>query len=645
MASSAPPFATAASDLPAALQPWHWLHLPLHQRVVTQLAATDDGRPEWRLFYGREEIAFDEPELFEFARSLGQQACFRAGDAVHWGQPGGWDRVCGLLQQLVDSGILRRIDGPQAVPQERVLGDAAQRPSPLPPAPSARPRSWHECPGLMQELTGQPLDIGHLELVVPIFRVAHMAVDAEGRQVGEANAFPAALRIDVATRWRTCIYAGSRFQDDKPMNVSALKSMRAHWPAMMAMLLQMRQAYLRRCPDAAAGWTVGHVERFATAVLALPAWQLMRREGRVGHGELDPVLSSMFRVTDGLRMTMHDMLFVPFGEPTRKPATPITAAEVHAYAERAFSLHSEHGVCAGPRAMIDEFLAVVIDGQAPRAGLPAVLPAALQQALADIEPAIDYALRGLQAYAAVFSLWPISMRCWEALHTLSQAWAAAEPAGAAPALRDWLAPIAERLRSETHLATEAWRADREHVYDDMHAACARALGDVPPPPLAQLLAPRALPATHPAMQALQAATLRHFGTATSAAGVRLRQQWLATLGHYCVQAQAVVRCALQAQARINALLGRAAPATRFTAADVDLYVQLEGHRSVPFLLHELQRVLGLAIVIDAQDIRITSIPATAAPAVARPEPGPPGTGAPEFARHGASEPACSLHVI
>ena len=258
----------------------------------------------------------------------------------------------------------------------------------------------------MSELFGRPLDIGWLELVVPIFRVAHMAMDADGRQVGEANAFPPMLRVDVPTRWRTCIYPGSRHLHDKPMNVSALKAMRAHWGPMMAMLLRVRATYLRRCPDALAGWTVGHLERLSTAVLTLPAWQLMRRDGRVANGALHPVLSSMFRVTDGLRMTMHHMLFIPFGEPTRHPDTPMTAAEVHAYAERAFSFISDHGVCAGPKAMVDEFLAVLVDGATPRDGLPAVLDPALEAATADIEPAIDYAMLGLQAYAAVFSLWP-----------------------------------------------------------------------------------------------------------------------------------------------------------------------------------------------------------------------------------------------
>jgi hypothetical protein len=46
-------------------------------------------------------------------------------------------------------------------------------------------------------------------------------------------------------------------------------------------------------------------------------------------------------------------------EPTRKPDTPMSSAEVNACAERAFSLHCEHGVRAGPKVMIDEFLLVL----------------------------------------------------------------------------------------------------------------------------------------------------------------------------------------------------------------------------------------------------------------------------------------------
>lgn len=594
--------------MPAAqgLQPGDVLHLPQHQRMFTQWATGEQGQRELRLFFRDKEISFDEPELFTFAETLACQSRFTAGEALRWGQPGDWRRVQGLLQQLIDEGVLHHATDSEF--DERILGDAGLRPSPLAPAQTDRARSWHECPGLMAELTGRPLDIGHLELVVPIFRVAHMAVDAEGRQVGESNAFPAVLRLDVPTKWRTCIYAGSRFQDDKPMNVSALKAMRAHWGPMMALLLRVREAYLRRCPEARQGWTVGHLERLSTAVLALPAYQLMRRDNRVANGELHPVLSSMFRVTDGLRMTMHHMLFIPFGEPTRHPDTPMTAAEVHDYAERAFSLHSEHGVCAGPKVMIDEFLSVIIDGRLPRDGLPEVLAPELQSAVADIEPAISYAMLGLQAYAAVFSYWPMAMRSYEQLYALAQAWALDEPSAPVQALLTWLQPIITRLRSATHLATEAWRLDRERVYGDMDAQAERVLsGMLPARPLSERLTPRPLAANAPAVQALRAALAQRFGPASSAVQQRHRDDWLNGLMHHFLHAQAVVRVAGEAQTEINRLLGRTAPSQPFGVADIDIYVQLVGllDGRVPFLLDELAQVHGLQVDIDRHGVSIT----------------------------------------
>jgi hypothetical protein len=591
------------------VQPGDVLVLPQHQRMVVQQGFDAEGRAELQLFYGDKEVCFDEPELFTFARTLTRQPRFRAADVLAWGQPGPWSRMALLLQDLLDAGVLRRAeDAGAAEAEHRLVGEAGNQPSPLAPALTERARSWHELPGLMAELTGRPLDIGHLELVVPIFRVAHMAVDAEGRQVGESNAFPAVLRLDVPTRWRTCIYSGSRYQDAKPMNVSALKSMRAHWAPMMAMLLKVRAAYLARCPDARAGWTVGHLERLSTAVLALPALQLMRRENRVGHAALHPVLSSMFRVTDGLRMTMHHMLFIPFGEPTRKPDTPMTGPEVHAYAERAFSLHSEHGVCAGPQAMIDEFLAVLVGGELPRDGLPATLEPELEGAIADIEPAIDYAMLGLQAYAAVFSFWPMTMRCYEQLHAIATGWARDEPTPAVLGAQQWLAPIVQRLRTSTHLATEAWRADREFVYGDMYAQAERTrTGQWPAQPLQTLLAPRPTMASEPAAQALLAAIHRHFGPPASAAQHEHRVQWLSCLLQMAGQAHAVVRTACAVQAQTNRLLGRSTPAHRFTVADIDIYVQLVGMTDgrVPFLPAELERVFGFELDIDADGVRIT----------------------------------------
>ena len=226
----------------------------------------------------------------------------------------------------------------------------------------AAARSWVDAESLMLELTGTALDINYLEVVVPVFRTGHLFVDRDGRQVGEANVFPMTARIEVQTDWRGCPYAGNRYQTEKPMNVTALRAMRQHWRPMMAMLMQIREAYLSRFPDARAGWTVGHVERLSTAVLALPSYLMLRGDAGVANGNLHPALSNLFRVTDGLRMVMHQMLFLPVMETMRAPDAPVSAAEVLAYADRNYSFHSDHGVCAGPRFMIEDFLGVILDG-------------------------------------------------------------------------------------------------------------------------------------------------------------------------------------------------------------------------------------------------------------------------------------------
>ncbi len=202
------------------------------------------------------------------------------------------------------------------------------------------------------------------------------------------------------------------------MNVTALKSMGKHWTQMMVALLRIRDAYLCRFPQAQHGWTVGDLELLSTLVLTVPTYLLMRTQQRVENGHLHPVLSSMYRVTDGVRMIIHHMLFTPTYEPTLPPDAPMTSAEIYAYAERNRVFHSDHGVCAGPRAMIEEFLHVLVDGKPVEGAESVVLDAPVHAALEDLNPAFDYCLYGLQAYAVVFSLWPTMSRTYERLLAL-----------------------------------------------------------------------------------------------------------------------------------------------------------------------------------------------------------------------------------
>ncbi len=590
----------------AMVAPHDVLDFPLHRRVVTHVSTdAGTGARELHLFHGEQEISFDEESLFAFGETLATRARFVAQEALGWGDGYDWQTIGPLLQVLVDEGILRHATGAAAT---RV--DTGARPSPLPAAPCAQPRFWDADGALLAELTGRALEIGHLELVMPVFRVAHCALDSEGRQVGESNVFPKALRLDVPTRWRACIYPGSRHQSERPMNVTALKSMRAHWPAMMQALAAVRSAYLLRFPQAAAGWTVGHVEQLATMVLALPTHALVRTDAPVANGALDPVLSSLFRVADGLRMVMHQMMFVPIGEPTLAHDAPIDSASILAFAERNHSFHSEHGVCAGPRAMIEEFLAVLLDGRVSADARH--IDGALEAALAAMAPAMDYGLRGLRVHVSLFSSWPAMARTYARLAAVVEQ----AGVGAPRALQQRFAGHVAALQAGSYLATEQWRTEREHGYAGIFAGCGAGLNLAPRDNdlRARILAARR-PLADAAVATMHRAWRRCVARAASAEGgtfavaAAMADTLAAPLAEiavdYVAELRAILAVAIGEQQALNRQLGRPAPRQAFDAAAADLHNHLQAaERRLPFLVDELAALLGLRLQIDAERVVI-----------------------------------------
>jgi len=339
----------------------------------------------------------------------------------------------------------------------------------------------------------------------------------------------------------------------------------------------------------------------------------MRMDRPVENGRLHPALSSLFRVTDGVRMTMHQMLFIPIGEPTTFPDAPMTSQGILDYAERNYSFHSEFGVCAGPKAMMEEFLAVLVDGVPARNSETVVFEAQVESALADVEAAIDYGLLGLRAYAAVFSLWPIMTRAYERLWEIVQTWQAATQSPPVTALAERMRGIMESLKTVTYLGTEQWRVDRETVYADMYRQCGKGLGMVDEvQSLTERIAPHRNARLRQVEAQMRAILSRHFGSRPGADDPFL-DDFLKCLIDYFSQEQAILGIACDTQRRINALLGRPEPTRPFSAAEIDIHVLLQGRkaRQVPYLGGELQSILGLAIRIDKDRIDIAQADATA----------------------------------
>jgi hypothetical protein len=582
------------------LEPDDLLVFPLNKRAVTQYAVGENGSRELRVYYDDKEISFDEPDLFAFGEQLAEQSQFLAHSATSWGQGYAWPRVRELLVQLIEADVLRHADETDSAPRLRHEG---ARPSPVPPGPAGRARSWFEVEQITRELTGVPLELGYLELVIPVFRVAHTALDADARQIGESNVFPKALRTEVPTSWRTCIYSGTRYQVDRPMNVTALKSMRAHWAQMMTVLLIVRGKYLQRYPEVRDRWTVGHLERLATLVLAVPTFALMRKRNRVENGRLHPALSSLFRVTDGVRMTMHQMLFVPIGEPTLPPDTPMTAAEIYEYAERNYSFHSEHGVCAGPKSMVEEFLTVLVDGRLPRDWQSVTLDDAVRDALDDLDATTHYALHALRAHAVVFTLWPIMARTYESMATIADDWAAIGSPSVI-ALRDRLQSRLTSVRTATYLATEQWRADREAVYADMFEQSGAGLR---PQPSTAPLAPQLVPPAHAPREALIGELDALLAGRLGAPGhehAAARSRMAGCIAEFLLREQAVIRVACEMQQAVNAVLERPAPTRPFSSVEINLHNRLQeaDPRRLPYLIDELDDLLGVRIVVTRDRI-------------------------------------------
>ena len=581
------PFAPSPASA-APLTPADELLLPLRRRLDATYAADEDQNLCFHLYYGDKEVVFDEPDLFPFAEALVEAQRFTGAEAMGWGSGYSWERIHGLLEALVAEGVLRRDSAEAAIPKGPVATG-------LPPGPAPTARTWLECELLTQALTGRSIEIQYLETLIPVYRIVHPWLDAEGRQVGEANVFPPQLRLDVPTEWRVCQYAGSRYLDACPMNVTALKSMTRYWKPMLVLLQRLREEYLRRFPASRSGLTLADVERLCHVVLALPTYLCLRSEPRVENGHLHPVFSSLFRVTDGLRMTAHFMLVRAGEGGERQPDSPTSVQEIHEYAERNAAFLSPHGVCAGPRNMVDEFLRLMLDGEMPSALDQLELAPEVARGLAELESAFDYAMLGLQAYALSQSLWPLDARTAERLLTLLEAAAldeGSEISGLARCLRGRVV----FLRKETLLGRPEERASYERLYAHMLEHTALALRRENPLVLARTSQPT-----------LRAELTRKFEGILSRRGLSPGTpeigELVCALANYALEEQALTRAATQVQRQIAAVLGRAAPARALSAADMAAQRHFyETAEPFPYLAEDLERQLEISLRIEADSV-------------------------------------------
>lgn len=378
------------------LQPSEVLCIPKRRRLTHTRFKNEEGQDVLHLFYGEVEIIFDEPDLAPVGEKLLELERFRADEARTWSNaaPHEWEKIRELLQALIDQRVLKRYS-------EEPADVNASFPQRLGLAPVDRePRTFsahdNRCPAITEEAFGRGVELANLEVLVPIYRVAHPAMDTDGRQVGENNVIPRTLFLDLPTQRRVCNYPGSRFQDELPMNVTALKLMAKAWPELLSLTEQFRVALFERLPPRdPAALRAGELHFLAVCMLASVGYVMVRGENPSPNGQLDNGLSAMFRLVDGVRLVTTDMLHA--SAEGAGCHTPVSAQIVADYADHYSVYHGNHGVCAGPPALIDEYLRV-LTGEVPA---PIQVEPSVSQRLGDVEAAIDYGLLGQRIESAV----------------------------------------------------------------------------------------------------------------------------------------------------------------------------------------------------------------------------------------------------
>jgi hypothetical protein len=115
---------------------------------------------------------------------------------------------------------------------------------------------------------------------------------------------------------------------------------------------------------------------------------MVRGEGPVKNGELDAGLAATFRLIDGVRIVTTDMAREIAG--THGCERIVNAKAIAEYAERNSLYVDQYGVCAGPAALIDEYLRVLLDG----ASAPIKAEPTLSARVGDLSSAIEYGLHG-----------------------------------------------------------------------------------------------------------------------------------------------------------------------------------------------------------------------------------------------------------
>jgi hypothetical protein len=189
--------------------------------------------------------------------------------------------------------------------------------------------------------------------------------DVEGRPIREGRTPPEFLR-DGDIEYKTCPYAGSRFQHENPMNVSALRQTGAHWDEVCDALALLRAAYERVCRVDEPG--ILDIWRVSQLGSALPWFFIF--EGV----PVPAYAAALAKATLGMGIWAQRMFVDTLTKGFTPP--PLTAESILELAEASGTLIGETEVCSGGDKMLLRFFDVLVT-KTPASGRLDADPAAV----------------------------------------------------------------------------------------------------------------------------------------------------------------------------------------------------------------------------------------------------------------------------
>jgi hypothetical protein len=178
-------------------------------------------------------------------------------------------------------------------------------------------------------------------------RHVHEYFDVDGRPVGEGRSL---AYKQIKTQFKSCPYAGSRYQHKNPMSVSALNSILPEWQNTLSLLSSLSQRYqaYQQTPIT----TYYDLALIAGMGVFLTDYMVLRAEKPLRSTHIPVLLSGLYKVCLGFQQaTFLAMMNDHFKNDTAEKILPDTKG-FYAYLEQQQLLIGEDEVCGGSEAMI-----------------------------------------------------------------------------------------------------------------------------------------------------------------------------------------------------------------------------------------------------------------------------------------------------